>query len=155
MNAEARLVKLGLELPGPTTGTSNRAGAVRSGTMIYTSGHGPAPRADGSELRGKVGADVTLEEGYEAGRLTGFALLATIQAELGSLDHVARVVKLLGLVNCAPGFNQTSHVVDGCSDLMIEVFGTEIGRHARSAVGASELPLDFPVEIEAIFEVAG
>lgn len=155
MTAESRLAELGVELPAPTTGTANRSGAVRSGNHLFLSGHGPAPRADGTVLSGKVGSDLSPEQGYEAGRLTGLALLATIRGELGSLDRVVRVVKLLGMVNCAPGFNQTSGVVDGCSDLMVEVFGTEIGRHARSAVGMAELPLDFPVEIEAIIEIDG
>jgi enamine deaminase RidA (YjgF/YER057c/UK114 family) len=155
MTAESRLAELGIDLPGPTTGTANRAGVVRSGNHLYLSGHGPVPTADGTILSGKVGADLTSEQGYEAGRLTGLALLGTIRAELGSLDRVTRVVKLLGMVNVAPGFNQTSGVVDGCSDLMVEVFGSEIGRHARSAVGMAELPLDFPVEIEAIVEIAG
>lgn len=154
MAAESRIAELGLELPGPTTGTANRAGAVRSGIHLYLSGHGPAAQADGTVLSGKVGSDLSLEQGYEAGRLTGLALLATIRAELGSLDRVARVVKLLGMVNCAAGFNQTSGVVDGCSDLMVEVFGSNVGRHDRSAVGMAELPLDFPVEIEAIIEIA-
>ncbi len=126
---------------------------VRTGDLLYTSGHGPAARADGSTLSGKVGRDLTIEQGYEAGRLTGLALLSTIRHELGSLDQVARVVKVLGMVNCAPGMNQTSKVVDGCSDLFVEVFGPAIGKHARSAVGMAELPLDFPVEIEVIVEV--
>ena len=100
-----------------------------------------------------MGTDLTLEQGYEAGRLTGLAILGTVREALGSLDRVTRVVKVLGMVNCAPGMNQTSRVVDGCSDLFVEVFGPEIGRHARSAVGVFELPLDFPVEIEVILEV--
>lgn len=154
MSAEARLSELGLQLPAAAGGSPNRAGAVTTGNLLYTSGHGPAPRADGSVLSGKVGRDLTLEEGYEAGRLTGLAVLGTVRAELGSLDRVVRVVKALGMVNVAPGFNQTSGVVDGFSDLMVEVFGAERGRHARSAVGMAELPLDFPVEIEVIFEVA-
>ncbi len=154
MSAEARLSELGLELPVAAQGSSNRAAAVVTGSLLYTSGHGPAPRADGSILSGKVGRDLTLEEGYEAGRLTGLALLGTVRAELGSLDRVVQVVKVLGMVNVAPGFNQTSGVVDGFSDLMVEVFGPDRGRHARSAVGMAELPLDFPVEIEAVIEIA-
>jgi enamine deaminase RidA (YjgF/YER057c/UK114 family) len=154
MSAEARLSELGIELPGAGPTSANRAAAVASGSMLYTSGHGPMPRADGSTLSGKVGSDLTLEEGKEAARLTGLALLGTVRAELGSLDRVVRVVKVLGMVNCAPGFNKTAGVVDGFSDLMVEVFGTDRGRHARSAVGMAELPLDFPVEVEAVFEVA-
>jgi enamine deaminase RidA (YjgF/YER057c/UK114 family) len=102
-----------------------------------------------------VGAELTVEEGYEAGRLTGLALLGTIRGELGSLDRVARIVKILGMVNCAPGMNQTSRVADGCSDLFIEIFGVERARSARSAVGMAELPFDFPVEIEVIVEIDG
>jgi len=154
MSAESRLGELGITLPAAAPGSSNRVPAVITGSLLYTSGHGPEPRADGTVLSGKVGRDLTLEEGYEAGRLTGIALLGTVRAELGSLDRVVRVVKVLGMVNCAPGFNQTSGVVDGCSDLMVEVFGSERGRHSRSAVGMAELPLDFPVEIEMIVEIS-
>lgn len=153
MSAEERVTELGLTLPSPTAGSSNRVGAVRTGDLLYTSGHGPAPLPDGSTLQGKVGLDLTVEQGYEAARRTGLALLGTIRGELGSLDRVRRVVKVLGMVNCAPGMNQTSRVVDGCSDLFVEVFGPVMGRHARSAVGMAELPLDFPVEIEVILEV--
>jgi len=153
MGADARLLQLGVDLPPAGAGSRNRVAAVRSGNLIYTSGHGPAKRADGSTLSGKVGSDLTPEEGSEAARLTALALLATLREELGSLDRVRRVVKVLGMVNCAPGFNGTSGVVDGCSDLFVEVFGEAIGRHARSAVGMAELPLDFPVEIEVIVEV--
>jgi len=153
MGADARIAELGLALPPAAAGSRNRVGAVRTGDLIYTSGHGPAKRADGSTLSGKVGRDLTPEEGNFAARLAGLALLATIRAELGSLDRVRRVVKVLGMVNCAPGFTATSAVVDGCSDLFVEVFGEAAGRHARSAVGVAELPLDFPVEIEVIAEI--
>jgi enamine deaminase RidA (YjgF/YER057c/UK114 family) len=153
MSAESRLDELGLTLPPANTGSPNRAGAVRTGNLLYLSGHGPAPRADGTTPSGKVGSDLTVDEGYEAARLTGLALLGTIRGELGSLDRVARIVKILGMVNCAPGMNQTSRVVDGCSDLFIEIFGVERARSARSAVGMAELPLDFPVEIEVIVEI--
>lgn len=113
MTADTRIAELGLTLPPPTGGSANRVPAVRTGSLLYTSGHGPATRADGTTLSGKVGRDLTIEEGYEAGRLTGLALLATIRSELGTLDRVGRVVKVLGMVNCAPGMNQTSKVVDG------------------------------------------
>jgi enamine deaminase RidA (YjgF/YER057c/UK114 family) len=99
--------------------------------------------------RGKVGADLTLEEAYEAARATGLAILTTLRDELGSLDRIERIVKVLGMVNCAPGFNQTPAVINGCSDLLVEVFG-DAGKHARSAVGMAELPFDIPVEIELI-----
>jgi enamine deaminase RidA (YjgF/YER057c/UK114 family) len=153
MSAAARIAELGLTLPAAAAGSSSRVATVQTGSLMYTSGHGPATRPDGSTISGKVGRDLTLESGYEAGRLTGLAILGTVRDALGSLDRVSRVVKVLGMVNCAPGMNQTSRVVDGCSDLFIEVFGPEIGRHARSAVGVYELPLDFPVEIEVIFEI--
>jgi enamine deaminase RidA (YjgF/YER057c/UK114 family) len=119
---------------------------------VFLSGHGP-PLGEGGFPPGKVGRELDLAAGQAAARATGLALLASLRAEIGSLDRVRRVVKVLGMVNCAPGFNQTSKVIDGCSDLFVEVFGSEMGRHARSAVGMAELPLDFPVEIEMIVEV--
>jgi enamine deaminase RidA (YjgF/YER057c/UK114 family) len=153
MTADTRIAELGLTLPPAAAGSSSRVATVRTGNLLYTSGHGPATRTDGSTISGKVGGNLTVEQGYEAGRLTGLAILGTVLDALGSLDRVSRVVKVLGMVNCAPGMNQTSRVVDGCSDLLVEVFGPEIGRHARSAVGVYELPLDFPVEIEVILEI--
>jgi enamine deaminase RidA (YjgF/YER057c/UK114 family) len=118
---------------------------------VYLSGAGPA-RPDGTYVTGKVGASVDIDEARHAARLTGLQLLASLRAELVSLDGVVRVVKLLGMVNCASGFNNTPRVIDGCSELLIEVFG-EAGRSARSAVGMAELPFDICVEIEAIVEV--
>lgn len=153
MGAEARLVELGIELPVPMTPAGTYVPAVRTGSLVFCSGAGPVG-ADGSIVRGKVGVEVGLEEAQAAARLTGLQLLATLRRELGSLDHVTRIVKVLGMVNCAPGFNRTPEVVNGCSDLLVEVFG-EAGRHARSAVGMAELPFDIPVEIELIAEVAG
>ena len=153
MSAEARIIELGLTLPPPPAGTASRVATVRTGSLLYTSGHGPAAGRDGHVPSGKVGSDLSLDEGYDAGRLTGLAILGTLRDALGSLDRVSRVVKVLGMVNCAPGMNQTSRVVDGCSELFLDVFGPDIGRHARSAVGVFELPLDFPVEIEVIVEV--
>jgi enamine deaminase RidA (YjgF/YER057c/UK114 family) len=103
-------------------------------------------------VSGKVGADLTLDEAVEAARMTGLSILATLQAELGSLDRIEQILKVLGMVNCAPGFNQTPTVIDGCSKLFVEVFG-EAGRHARSAVGMAELPFDIAVEVELIARV--
>ncbi len=154
MSAEARISELGLSLPAAASGSASRVATVRAGNLLYTSGHGPAAGPDGQVPAGKVGRDLTLDQGYDAGRLTGLAILGTIRDALGSLDKVSRVVKVLGMVNCAPGMNQTSRVVDGCSELFVDVFGPEIGRHARSAVGVYELPLDFPVEVEVIVEVS-
>lgn len=150
--ADARAAELGIDrIPVPPPGT-NRVPAVRTGSLVYLSGHGP-PLGDGGFPTGKVGRDLDLDTGRQAARAVGLALVASLRAEIGSLDRVRRVVKVLGMVNCAPGFSQTSKVIDGCSDLLVEVFGTDIGRHARSAVGIAELPLDFPVEIEMIVEV--
>jgi enamine deaminase RidA (YjgF/YER057c/UK114 family) len=152
---EDRLAELGLTLPkpfAPPPGVEFKFDLVTvSGGLGYVSGHLPTDGAD--VLRtGKVGADVTVEEGYEAARLTGLAILASLKRELGELDRVARWVKALGLVNCAPGFSKTPAVVNGFSDLVLEIWG-EAGRHARSAIGAAELPFDVPVEVEAIVEV--
>ena len=123
-----------------------------SGEHAYISGHGPL---DGSEVlvRGKVGADVTPERANEAARLTGLSILASLEKELGDLDRVTGWVKALGLVNCAPGFSGTPGVINGFSDLVIDVWG-EPGRHARSAIGAAELPFEMSVEVEALVEVS-
>ena len=152
MGAETRLAELGIELPPGGKPVANYRMAVRSGNLLFVSGHGPAQR-DGVKVRGKVGADLDLAEAREAARLVGVNLLATVRQELGSLDAVRRVVKLLGMVNCAPGFDQTPAVIDGCSDLLVDVFGPEAGSHARSAVGMAELPYGLAVEIEMIVEV--
>ena len=151
MTIEDRLHELGIELPEASPPAGRYVGAVRTGSLVFLSGAGPV-RPDGSFVTGKVGRDVAVDEAREAARLTGLQLLAVLRAELGSLDRVARVVKTLGMVNCAPGFNRTPAVIDGCSELLIEVFG-EAGRGARSAVGMAELPSDISVEIELVVEV--
>jgi len=154
---EDRIAKLGIELPapfGPPPGIEFSFELVTvSGGLAYISGHGPA---DGTELlvAGKVGTDVSLEEAVRAARLTGLSIIASLKQELGELDRVTRWVKALGLVNCAPGFNLTPPVINGFSDLIIEIWG-EPGRHSRSAIGAAELPFDMSVEVEAIVEVSG
>ena len=142
-----RLVELGIVLPPVFPPAGNYLGCVVDGDLVYAGGHGPL----GGErvIRGKVGADVSMEEGRLAARLTGLSILATLQAELGDLDRIERFVKVFGMVNVAPGFNQTPAVIDGCSDLLVEIFG-EAGRHTRSAVGMAELPFDIAVEIELI-----
>jgi enamine deaminase RidA (YjgF/YER057c/UK114 family) len=151
-----RLDDLGLELPAPPSappGVELPFSWVRvSGAYAYVSGHGPL---DGSDVlvRGKVGSDVTPERANEAARLTALSILASLQRELGDLDRVTGWVKALGLVNCAPGFSGTPGVINGFSDLVIDVWG-EPGRHARSAIGASELPFEMSVEVEAIVEVS-
>jgi enamine deaminase RidA (YjgF/YER057c/UK114 family) len=140
-----RLHELEIELPPPFPAAGNYLACVIDGGLVYVSGHGPI--AGNVMVRGKVGRDLTLEEGQHAARLTGLSILATLNAELGDLDRIERMLKVFGMVNCAPGFNQTPAVIDGCSDLLVEIFG-EAGRHTRSAVGVAELPFDIAVEIE-------
>ncbi len=147
MLVDDRLRRLGIELRVPMPPAGLYVPAIRAGDLVFLSGTGPV-RADSDLVTGKVGRDVDIDEAREAARLTGLQILATLSAELGGLDRVTRVVKLLGMVNCAPGFNRTPTVVDGCSALLIEVFG-EPGRSARSAIGVAELPFDIAVEIEA------
>jgi len=154
---DERLIELGIELPPAPVMSPTVAGRFamtrRSRGYLYVSGWGPI--VDGQVVyTGKVGSDLTLEEGYAAARLTGLGILATVRQELGSLDGVAQWVKLLGMVNCAPGFTQTPAVINGCSELLVEVFGPERGLHARSAVGMAELPQGMAVEVEAILEIA-
>jgi len=155
---ERRLADLGLVLPAPL---KLPPGAVLPfpwvrvvGTRAFVSGHGPT-NADGSlaEPRGKVGRDVTLEQAYAAARLTGLAILASLQRELGDLDRIAAWARVFGMVNSAPGFNRQPAVINGFTDLIVDVFGVERGAHARSAVGMAELPFDIPVEIEAEVEL--
>jgi enamine deaminase RidA (YjgF/YER057c/UK114 family) len=149
---ETRLRELGIELPPPAKPAANYVSAAVSGNLLYLSGQGPRA-SDGTYLTGKVGADVSLDEAYDRARRVGLGLLSTAQKELGTLDRVRRVVKLLGMVNAVPAFTQHPAVINGCSDLLVDVFG-EAGRHARSAVGMASLPLNISVEIEAIFEIA-
>jgi enamine deaminase RidA (YjgF/YER057c/UK114 family) len=152
MTAEARIKELGLSLPQPPKPGGNYVPGVRVGNLLFLSGHGPG-RADGApSARGKVGRDLSLEDGYKTAREVGINLLGTARALLGSLDKVKRVVKVLGMVSSAEGFGDQPKVINGFSDLMVEVFG-ENGRHARSAVGMAELPSGIPVEIEMILEV--
>jgi enamine deaminase RidA (YjgF/YER057c/UK114 family) len=140
-----RLAELGIELPPIFPPAGNYLGCVVDGDMVYVSGHGSL--AGETIIAGKVGGDLTLEQGRAAARLTGLSILATLRNELGDLDRIARIVRVFGMVNVAPGFNQTPAVINGCSDLLVEVFG-DAGRHARSAVGMAELPFDIAVEIE-------
>ena len=153
MGAEARLRKLKLELPVPPRPMANYVTAARSGNLLFLSGHGPV--TDGRVVyQGRVGRDLTIEQGQEAARLTGLNLLATARDTLGSLDRVRRIVKVLGMVQCADDFTEHPKVINGFSDLMVEVFG-EAGRHARSAVGMGSLPFGIAVEIEMILEASG
>lgn len=152
MTPEERLRELGYTLPPPPPPIGTYVGGVRTGNLLFLSGKGP-DLPDGRPWRGKVGAQLTIEEGYQAARDTMLNLLAVVRAELGELSRVRRIVKLLGMVNSTPEFADHPKVINGASDLLVEVFG-ERGRHARSAVGMAALPNGIPVEIEMIVEVS-
>jgi len=152
MSAEGRIKELGLTLPDPPKPGGNYVPAVRVGNLLFLSGHGPSRVEGKPSARGKVGRDLSTEDGYKVAREVGVNLLGTARALLGSLDKVKRIVKVLGMVNSAEGFGEQPKVINGFSDLMVEVFG-EQGRHARSAVGMAELPSGIPVEIEMTLEV--
>jgi enamine deaminase RidA (YjgF/YER057c/UK114 family) len=148
---ESKLVEMGLELPAPPAPVANYVRAVRTGNLVFVSGHGPS--RDGQLVyRGKLGADLDVATGYEAARLVMLNCLSSLKEEIGELDRVTRIVKLLGMVNCAPDFGEQPEVINGASDLLTELFG-ERGRHARSAVGMAALPRGIAVEIEMIVEV--
>jgi enamine deaminase RidA (YjgF/YER057c/UK114 family) len=152
MRVEARLREIGLELPPPPRPAANYVGAVQSGSLLFISGH--VPTKDGEFVYiGKVGKELSLEEGYEAARMAALNCLASAKTVLGDLDRVTRVVKILGMVNCSEDFGEQPKVVNGASDLLVQLFG-EAGRHARSAVGMQALPFGVAVEIEMILEVA-
>jgi enamine deaminase RidA (YjgF/YER057c/UK114 family) len=153
MSAEANLLQLNVSLPPAPTPVAVYKSLVIVGNLVYVSGHGPV-KDDGSLITGKVGADLSLEEGKAAARQTGFAILATLKKQLGSLDAVKRVVKMLGMVNSAPDFYDHPKVVNGCSELFAEVWGANHGVGARSAVGMGPLPGNIAVEIEVIFELS-
>jgi enamine deaminase RidA (YjgF/YER057c/UK114 family) len=151
MKTEQRLQELGIELATPTSPMANYVNAVRTGNLLYLAGKGPG--LPGKPLPiGKVGRDLTVEQAYGHARETGLSLIAVMKAELGDLDRVKRIVKVLGMVNAIPEFGNQPEVINGCSDLFVEVFGDR-GRHARSAVGMGSLPRGIPVEIEVIVEV--
>ncbi|HID23989.1 MAG TPA: RidA family protein [Planctomycetaceae bacterium] len=152
MNAETRLAELNRELPPPPEPAGTYLPVLQIGDLCYLSGHIPV-RPDGSLIQGKVGADLSEAEGREAARAVGLAMLASLKQHLGSLDRVIRMVKVLGVVNATPDFRNHPGVINGFSDLMVDVFG-DAGRAARSAIGASSLPLNVAVEIEAIVQVA-
>jgi enamine deaminase RidA (YjgF/YER057c/UK114 family) len=152
MSAEKKLAELKIELPPPPKPAGVYKPVVIAGNMCYASGHGPL-LPDGTMMSGRVGLEVDQQAGYDAARQTGLAILATLRASLGSLDRVKRVVKLLGMVNCTPDFTQQPAVINGCSELFAQVFGSDEGVGARSAVGMGSLPGNISVEIEAIFEL--
>ena len=151
MKVEMKLKDMGLELPSAGKPVANYVSAVRSGNLVFLSGHGPV-RSDGSLITGKVGVDLSVEEGYEAAKQVALVLMASLKAEIEDLDKVRRIVKLLGMVNCPPDFVDQPKVINGASDLLVEVFGDK-GTHARSAVGMNALPMNISVEIEMIVEV--
>lgn len=152
---EAKLTQMGYELPPPFTfPKNNRTGCTQSGTLLLLSGHGLAlPQLPGVRQTGKFGADITLEEGYATARAVALTMLATIKAHCGDLDRVQRVLRLFGMCNCTPDFAQHPLVIDGASDLFCELWGAELGRHARSAVGHVALPRGIAVEINGEFEL--
>ena len=152
MSPESRLAELRLELPPAAKPAGVYTPIVVVGNLAYTSGHLPV-RPDGTRVEGKVGASLTVEQGYEAAKLTGLAILSTLRANFGSLDRVKRLVKAMGLVNATPEFTQHPAVINGFSELIADVFGRERGIGARSAFGAGSLPLGVAVEIEAVFEI--
>jgi len=150
-DVDKKLKEQGIELFKPTAPMANYVKAVRVGNLIFLAGHGPT-KADGTNITGKVGKDLTLEEGYAAARQTGIAMLSSLKAEIGDLNKVKRIVKVLGMVNCTEIFVDQPKVINGFSDLMVAVFGDK-GKHARSAVGMISLPSNIAVEVEMIVEV--
>lgn len=152
MSAEERLTKLGIELPPAPKPVGLYKPVVVVGNLAYLSGHGPL-KSDGTLIIGRVGDDLTLEEGQAAARQTALAMLSTLRFALGTLDRVTRVVKLLALVRCTEQFDQQPAVVNGCSQLLADVFGPDQGIGARSALGTNALPSGIAVEIEGIFEI--
>jgi enamine deaminase RidA (YjgF/YER057c/UK114 family) len=150
-DAETRLKEKGIVLTSPPSPVANYVDAVRVGNLLYLSGKGPQ-KTDGTYITGKLGKDLTIEQGYEAARLTAINHLAVLKKELGSLNKVKRIVKVLGMVNCTDDFKDQPKVINGYSDLMVEVFGDK-GKHARSAVGMYALPFGIAVEVEIIVEV--
>jgi len=151
MDPEKRLKELGIALPTPPAPAANFVRAVRSGNLVFLSGHGPR-KMDGSYITGKVDREMSLEQGREAARLTGINLLASLKAEIGDLNKVNRIVKVLGMVNAGESFTQHPQVMNGFSDFIVSIFG-ERGKHARSAVGMASLPNNMAVEIEMIVEI--
>ena len=151
MSAEKRVAELGLDLSKVPTPIANYVPSVRTGNLVFLSGQGPT-KPEGGMVTGKLGRDISIEEGYAAARLVAIGLLSALRAEIGSLDRVTRVVKLLGMVNGTTDFTDQPAVVNGASDLLVDIFGDR-GKHARSAVGMGSLPMGISVEVELIVEV--
>lgn len=156
MEIEKKLAELGLSLPPMPVPAANYVPVVRTGNLLFVSGHGPAVVQDGKTqyIRGKLGKDMTVEQGYEAAKQVTLNILQSIKGEIGDLDKVRRVVKILGFVNCTEDFLDQPKVLNGASDLLVALYG-ERGRHARSAVGMYQLPFGIAVEIEMVVEIAG
>jgi len=152
VNYEQRIKDLGLVLPTPSKPIAVYVPAIITGNLLYTAGHIPLT-AEGKPLQGQVGGDFTLQQGADAARTVGLSILSTVRNKLGTLDRVVQLVKVLGMVNCTAGFTDQPKVINGFSELMVQVFGETAGRGARSAVGVGSLPANVPVEIEAIFEI--
>lgn len=152
MSAEARLRERNITLPASPRAVGNYVNAVQTGSLVFCSGHGPITGGV-PMMRGKLGREVSMEEGYRLAREVGLMLLGTLREELGSLDRITRIVKVLGMVSSVEDFHDHPKVINGFSDLMLEVFGEQIGKHARSAIGVAGLPLGIPVEVEMIVEV--
>jgi enamine deaminase RidA (YjgF/YER057c/UK114 family) len=152
MTIAERIKELGLQFPATRPPAGTYVPAVTTGNLVFLAGYGPF-RPDGTFITGKVGRDLSIEEGYEAARVTIIGSLAALQTEIGDLDRVTRIVKLFGMVNCTEDFDRQPQVINGASDLLVEVFG-EKGRHARSAVGMQMLPFNIAVEIEMVVEIS-
>jgi enamine deaminase RidA (YjgF/YER057c/UK114 family) len=154
MEVEKKLAEMGLSLPPSPSPVANYVPAVRSGNLLFVSGHGPAFVKDGKieYIRGKLGRDLAVEQGYEAARQVTLNILQSIKGVIGDLDKVRRIVKVLGFVNCTEDFPDQPKVINGASDLLVALYG-ERGRHARSAVGMQQLPFGIAVEIEMVVEV--
>jgi enamine deaminase RidA (YjgF/YER057c/UK114 family) len=153
MSIEQRLIELGLQLPPVPKPIGNYVAGVQVGNLLFMSGIGPRLPA-GGVIAGKLGADMSIEQGYDAARCVALNMLANIRAVAGSLDRIERVVKVLGMVNCTPDFNDMPKVINGFSDLFVELLGVERGRGARSAVGMGSLPNQIAVEVEMILQMA-
>jgi enamine deaminase RidA (YjgF/YER057c/UK114 family) len=151
MKIENRLEEIGIELPPPVKPVANYVTTVQTSNLVFTSGHGPV-NMSGELEKGQLGTDMTIEEGYQSARLVGLGLISTLKDTLGDLDRIKRVIKVVGFVNSTPDFLDHPKVVNGVSDLFVEVFGDK-GKHARSAVGMVQLPGGIPVEVEVIVEI--
>lgn len=151
MDVEMKLEELGIVLPSATTATANYCPCVQEGNLVYVSGHGPFDSGK-PKYTGRIGLELTESEGYAAARFCGLAILATIKDQFGSLDRIEKIIKVLGFISCAQGFDRQPYVLNGISDLFVSVFG-EKGKHARSAIGTCQLPLNIPVEVEIIFKI--